>query len=202
MAFSTHSISGLLALGMLRSSFRKEREQVLAHSELFIGAPWHAKINSHQWCEAASVRHDDSDAYIDLIAANLAGKNPKAFTLAAVDKGSNKLAGYILCTLSDDCPQTLMVGHLKVDADFQRRGVGSMLLAAGEIHANQRGWQCRKARLAVLAANGPAIRCYEKAGFRPVASKNIKLAKGVKQSLKWLQMTRSFETKLKSRACR
>ena len=43
----------------------------------------------------------------------------------------------------------MAVGHLKADAEYQRREVGTMLLDAGQIHASQRGWRCNKAMLAV-----------------------------------------------------
>ena len=171
---SPHSISRLLALGKLFSSFRKEREQVLAHSELFIGTAWYRKVKPHHWCEAVAIRREDSPGYVEAIATNLTGKHPTAFTLAAIEKtslldgsqcergwmfasqSSFNIAGYIYCHLPDDSAETLVVGHLKVDTQYQRRGVGSMLMTAGQIHASQRGWRCSKARLAVLAENRPA----------------------------------------------
>ena len=177
---------------MLFNSFRKEREQVLAHSELFIGTAWYRKVLPHQWCEAVGVRREDSPAYVDAIATNLAGKHPSAFTLAAIEKNSFKIAGYIYCHLSDDSAETLVVGHLKVDNQYQRRGVGSMLLTAGQIHARQEGWQCTEARLAVLAENRPARNCYVQAGFRQVSSSHGKLATGVNQEVQWLQMARAL----------
>ena len=70
-----------------------------------------------------------------------------------------------------------MVGHLKVNAEYQRGGVGTMLLAAGEMHANQRGWRGSKARLSVLAENYPAQNCSVKAGFQQVSSCHVSLQK-------------------------
>ena len=58
----------------------------------------------------------------------------------------SKIAAYVFCSLCDDCPGTLVVGHLKLDAEYHRLGVGTMLLAAGQIHASQRGWRCSKAK--------------------------------------------------------
>ena len=40
-------MSRLLALGMLRNSFRKEREKVLGHSELVVGIAWYPKVMPH-----------------------------------------------------------------------------------------------------------------------------------------------------------
>ena len=177
---------------MLCSSFRKEREQVFAHSELFIGIAWYRKVMPHHWCEAVGIRREDSDAYLDAIATNLTGTHPTAFTLAAIEKSSFKIAGYIYCHLPDDSAETLVVGHLKVDNQYQRQGVGSMLMTAGQIHASQRGWRCSKARLAVLAANRPARNCYVQAGFRQVSGSHGKLAKGVNHEVQWLQMARAL----------
>ena len=129
-----------------------EREQVLAHSDLFVGTAWYPEVEPHHWCKTVGIRREDSPGYVDAIAANLAGKNPSAFTMAAIEKSRNKIAGYVFCCVPlNDSPETLSVGHLKVDSEYQRRGVGTMLLAAAEIHAHQRGWQCHKARLSVLA---------------------------------------------------
>ena len=184
----------LLVLGLLFSSSRKEREQVLAQNELFICTAWYRKVMPHHWCEAVGIRREDSPGYVDAIATNLTGIHPTAFTLAAVEKSSFKIAGCIYCNIPDDCGETLVVGHLKVDAQYQRRSVGSMLLTAGQIHASQRGWRCSKARLAVLAENRPARNCYAQAGFRQVSSSHARLAKGVNHEVQWLQMARALES--------
>ena len=165
---------------------------MLAHSELFLGTAWYPEVMPHQWCEALEIRCEDSPGHLDSIATNLAGMNPNAFTLAAIERSSSKIAGYVFCNLPDDCPETLVVGHLKVDAEYQRRGVGTMLLAAGQIHASQRGWRCSQARLLVLAENRPARNCYVQAGFRQVSSSYAKLAKGVNHEVRWLQMARAL----------
>ena len=139
------------------------------------------------------VRKEDSAGYLETVAHNLAAKkNPSAFTLAAINKSSSKIAGYILCT--SDCPETLTVQHLKVDAEYQGRGVGTVLLDAGEIHARQRGWRCKEAGLAVLAENGPARALYEKAGFTQVSSSFHELAEGVGHEVEWLQMKRAIRS--------
>ena len=164
---------------MLFSPFCKERGQVLDHSGLFVGTTWYRKVMPHHWCEAVGMRRENSPTYLDAVATKLTGTHPTTFTLAAIKKSSFKIAGYIYCHLPDDCAETLVVGHLNVDAQHQRRGVSTMLLAAGQIDASQRGWRCSKARLAVLAENRPARNCYAQAGFRQVSSSNARLAKGV-----------------------
>ena len=121
---------------------------MLAHSELFIGTAWYRKVMPHHWCEAVGIRREDSPVYIDTIATNLTGTHPTAFTLAAIEKSN------IYCNLPDDCPEMLVVGHLKVEAQYQRRGVGSMLLTAGQTSARQRGWRAAR----------PGSRCWPKIG--------------------------------------
>ena len=166
---------------------------MLAHSDIFIGTAWYPEVEPHQWCKAVGLRRDDSPGYIDGIATNLAGKNPSAFTLAAIEKTTGKIAGYVFCCAPDKkSPETLSVVHLKVDTEYQRRGVGTMLLAAAEIHANQRGWACRKSRLSVLAENRPARICYDKAGFQQISSSFVELAEGVKREVQWLRMARTI----------
>ena len=165
---------------------------MLAHGELFIGTAWYRKVISHHWCEAVGIRREDSPGYVDAIATNLTGTHPAAFTLAAIEKCSFKIAGYVYCHLPDDSAETFVVGHLKVDTQYQRRGVGSMLLTAGQSHASQRGWRCSKARLAVLAENRPARNCHAQAGFRQVSSSHAKLAKGVNHEVQRLQMAQSL----------
>ena len=124
----------------------KEREQVLAHSDIFVGTAWYPEVEPHHWCKAVGLRRDDSPAYLDAIATNLAGKNESAFTLAAIEKTRGKIAGYVLCCAPDKkSPETLSVVHLKVDTEYQRRGVGTMLLAAAENedgNATKPGFQC------------------------------------------------------------
>ena len=74
---------------------------MLAHSDLFVGTAWYPEAEPRHWCKAVGLRPDDSSEYIDAISTNLAGKNPSAFTLAAVEKTTNKIAGYVYCSKPD-----------------------------------------------------------------------------------------------------
>ena len=174
---------------------------MLAHSDIFVGTAWYPEVEPHHWCKAVGLRRDDSPGYIDAIATNLAGKNESAFTLAAIEKTRGKIAGYVFCCAPDKkSPETLSVVHLKVDTEYQRRGVGTMLLAAAEIHAHQRGWQCHEARLSVLAENRRARSCYEQSGFQQVSSSFVELAEGVEHEVQWLKMARTIENPAPSRS--
>ena len=174
---------------------------MLAHSDIFVGTAWYPEVEPHHWCKAVGLRRDDSPGYIDAIATNLAGKNESAFTLAAIEKTRGKIAGYVFCCAPDKkSPETLSVVHLKVDTEYQRQGVGTMLLAAAEIHAHQRGWQCHKARLSVLGENPRARSCYEKSGFQQVSSSFVELAEGIQHEVQWLKMARTIENPAPSRS--
>jgi len=59
----------------------------------------------------------------------------------------------------------LNVHDIAVTGRFQRRGIGSALLAAAEEAARARG--CCKLTLEVLQGNDSAIQAYLKAGFEP-----------------------------------
>ena len=96
---------------------------MLAHSDLFVGTAWYPEVEPHHWCKAVGIRREDSPGHIDAIAANLAGKNPSAFTLAAIEKSRNKIAGYIFCCVPDnDSAETLSIGHLRVDSGIPAPG--------------------------------------------------------------------------------
>ena len=61
----------------------------------------------------------------------------------------------------------LNIHDIAVSPRFQRRGIGSSLLAAVESEARTRG--CCKITLEVLDGNTSAIAAYRKAGFEPYA---------------------------------
>ncbi len=61
----------------------------------------------------------------------------------------------------------LNIHDIAVSPRFQRRGVGSALLAAVEADARARG--CCKITLEVLEGNSQAVAAYLKAGFEPYA---------------------------------
>lgn len=65
--------------------------------------------------------------------------------------------------------QELRVNNISVHPRWRSRGLGSRLLRFLLEHAQCQG--CTEAALEVRPSNGPAIRIYEKAGFRPVGSR-------------------------------
>ena len=69
---------------MLCSSFRKVREQLLAHGELFVGTAWYPKVKPHQWFEAVRIRREDALESLDAIATNLVGTQQDRWVLPRV----------------------------------------------------------------------------------------------------------------------
>ena len=59
----------------------------------------------------------------------------------------------------------LDIAHLKVQCEFQRRGLGSLLLAGLAQRAEQLSWDVNSLRLVVAAKNTAASRLYRKFGF-------------------------------------
>jgi len=86
---------------------------------------------------------------------------PGATLIVAEDSG--KLAGYVL-VLYPPRSALARLYSIAVAPHIGRRGVGSLLLAAGERAARRRGR--RTMRLEVHEHNGRAIARYEKSGYR------------------------------------
>jgi len=90
---------------------------------------------------------------------------PQAHLVAELD---GRLAGYLRLKPVTKLPESahvLGVAGLAVAPGDRRRGVASALLAAAEQQARARG--ARKLSLRVLSTNAPAMRLYERLGFRP-----------------------------------
>jgi ribosomal protein S18 acetylase RimI-like enzyme len=67
--------------------------------------------------------------------------------------------------LREDARSHAYVSDIFVDAVWRRQGVGLRLLQAVEAEMRSRG--CRRIRICSKATNRAAIRCYDKAGYRP-----------------------------------
>ena len=66
-------------------------------------------------------------------------------------------------------PQTVLLGVLLGDPELYGRGIGSRAIALA-LEQVSRAASIRTVRLNVRAGNGRAIACYERCGFRVVAS--------------------------------
>jgi GNAT superfamily N-acetyltransferase len=82
-------------------------------------------------------------------------------------------AGWIQVSLSRllECPLSAEVGGLVVEARHRSRGLGPMLLAAGDAWARERG--CHRMRVPCNVVRADAHRFYEREGFREVKRQRI-----------------------------
>ncbi|CAE7589216.1 unnamed protein product [Symbiodinium natans] len=126
-------------------------------------------MSPHDWCEQVGVGEFDNDAYYRVIEKKIIGQRNQ-FTLAAVEKGTGNLAGYVHCVREEESPTLLTIGCVKVDWEHQGRGLGKLLIAAGEASAAERGWTFADTSLTVLKRNCRARRCYCSRGFEEVPS--------------------------------
>jgi ribosomal-protein-alanine N-acetyltransferase len=78
-------------------------------------------------------------------------------------EGKGRILGYIGCWFIVD---ELHISTLAVDQTFRRRGIGKLLLEAVLRHGIEEGAQM--VTLEVRESNEPALKLYQKYGFKPV----------------------------------
>ena len=123
-----------------------------------------ARLDGASWTPAAgfpSVMERSRDPFFSFFTDD---SPPQAHLVAELD---GRLAGYLRLKPVTSLPESahvLGVAGLAVAPGDRRRGVASALLAAAEQHARARG--ARKLSLRVLSSNAPAMRLYERLGFR------------------------------------
>ena len=87
----------------------------------------------------------------------LDGRDGEARHVVAVEPGASRVLGTLRLLIDGD---TAKVGRVAVECDWRRRGIATRMLELALDGARQRG--CARAR---LAAQLPAMRLYERAGF-------------------------------------
>ncbi len=114
---------------------------------------WVLEIERHSfptpWSEA-SFRHELLD-------------NP--YSQLFVMKGS-RVPGVVAYACVWVVDQELRINNIAVHPRWRRKGIGTRMLRFLLDHAARHG--CREATLEVRPSNEPAIRVYDKAGFRPI----------------------------------
>lgn len=94
-------------------------------------------------------------------------EEPEGF-FVAVEKTSGQIVGFVsVHTWGEGRGQRAEVIEIAVDPDWQRHGLGRLLLDHAENYAKERG--CAKIRLWVGSENERAIRIYHKRGYRETA---------------------------------
>jgi len=93
------------------------------------------------------------------------------FLVEDSSSGSAQTVGFLSVRDDAEAPQSLHIGDVQLQADCRNRGVGAAVLALVETMA--RAHERREITLNVFHDN-PAIRLYERAGFRTVDSQSDK----------------------------
>ena len=90
---------------------------------------------------------------------------PSAISLGAFDEESGRLAGYMIISRYVDAWHVM---NIAVAPEFRRRGVATALL--GQLFDVTAGDGRRGYTLEVRVSNDPAIRLYERMGFRSLGT--------------------------------
>jgi len=147
-------------LGGLEDEFIEEHQDIL--TKLFRARP---PINST--CKALGLNVNPA-VRKTIIASIAASGDRTARTLAAVEKDSDEIHGYLYFKCSHDKKdRSVEISHLKVRNNKKRRGIGKNLFTAVEayLEANGLGEFASDMRLSVFDANKDAISVYESLGF-------------------------------------
>lgn len=171
-----------------------ECEFVLDHYEIFQNESWHNKLQPPEWCGFVNVVYDEDQA-VRAIVNILSGKAPYRQTLecvynplpsaSSVSGSVPKTVGYVhICCAGDH----IDIFQLKVERNHQRRGVGSLLLAASLKRAKQLGWGTGHLRVVTLACNLATISLFRKLGFCELTTMSKPVHSSLRVKAKWLQL--------------
>lgn len=141
-----------------------EREFALDHADCLRGHPMHLAMAPDEWADFSGVPVNEADAH--KLIYNLLKKGSDTQSLiCCVEKSSGCIRGYLHLGYFND--QTLDLAYLKVQREFQRRGIASLMLEGGIRLAQQhRGWEFNEISLTVALRNHKAIAFYETMGFQ------------------------------------
>eukprot|EP00930_Biecheleria_cincta_P041887 TRINITY_DN2878_c0_g1_i1.p1 TRINITY_DN2878_c0_g1~~TRINITY_DN2878_c0_g1_i1.p1 ORF type:complete len:545 (+),score=67.41 TRINITY_DN2878_c0_g1_i1:103-1737(+) len=176
-----------------------ECEFVLDHCEMFRQESWHESLQPSEWCGLVNVLYND-DRALQAITNILAGQTPGHQTLECVysrpdgnpgsnDFGGPKTVGYVHVYCANG---HLDISHLKVERIHQRKGLGSLLLAASVKRAEQLGWDAKDLRLVAVSHNTAAVSLYKKLGFRELSTMHKPVRSSMDAKVDWLQMGREL----------
>eukprot|EP00930_Biecheleria_cincta_P041889 TRINITY_DN2878_c0_g2_i1.p1 TRINITY_DN2878_c0_g2~~TRINITY_DN2878_c0_g2_i1.p1 ORF type:complete len:526 (+),score=85.90 TRINITY_DN2878_c0_g2_i1:133-1710(+) len=176
-----------------------EREFVLDHYEFFLNESWHGDLQPSDWCSLVNVLYDEDKAH-GAIASILAGKTAGHQTLECIyspsgngtgvdGHGAPQTVGYVhvYCEAGQ-----LDISHIKVERSHQRKGLGSLLLAASIRHAEQLRWHVTELRLVAVASNRAAISLYKKLGFCELSTMRKPVRGSMQIQVEWLELGREL----------
>eukprot|EP00930_Biecheleria_cincta_P071541 TRINITY_DN59030_c0_g1_i1.p1 TRINITY_DN59030_c0_g1~~TRINITY_DN59030_c0_g1_i1.p1 ORF type:complete len:913 (+),score=165.27 TRINITY_DN59030_c0_g1_i1:94-2832(+) len=176
-----------------------ECELVLDHYEMFQGEAWHKKLQPPEWCSFLSVVYDEDQA-LQAIVNILSGKAHYRKTLECIynplsngsvgSESGPKTAGYVhICCAGDH----IEIVQLKVERSHQRRGVGSLLLAASVRCAKQLGWGMGHLRAVTVASNSASTSLFKKFGFGELATIDKPVHSSLRVKVKWVQLGKDLQ---------
>lgn len=190
-----------------------EREFVFDHSRLYEQEAWHGDLTPSAWCSLVNVI-DDEESAENAIVRIIAGRTLGHTTLqcvyappAPVGPGRAPpptIVGYVhavYCRVGGAQPDeeedegcNLDISHLKVDCEFQRRGVGSLLLAGLARRAEQLDWDVQTLRLVVEGKNTAARGLYRALGFKETESSQKPVSVGAGGVATWHKMRKPLKS--------
>lgn len=114
---------------------------------------------------------DSMDKLDDYWISHLNMKHHNSMMLFAKDEEADRLVGMVALIFNDK-KRTKHVAELAgnyVDSDYRRRGIGSMMMEA-IIHEAKENKLIKKINLSVVATQEPAVKLYEKFGFKKIGT--------------------------------
>eukprot|EP00434_Breviolum_minutum_P045103 symbB.v1.2.040366.t1/scaffold7174.1/size12882/1 len=141
-----------------------EREFALDHADCLRGHSMHLAMAPDEWCGFAGIPVNEADAHKLIFSLLNKGSETQAL-VCCIHKKSGSLRGYL--HLGHFNEQTLEIAYLKVQREFQRRGLASLLLEGGlRLARERRKWTFHEISLNVATRNVNAVRFYESKGFK------------------------------------
>jgi len=180
-----------------------EREFVKEHALMCQKETWAMKQTPTEWCKFVNVVVEEGEAQ-KVIRSIVQGYTVGHATLCCMHRSIDpntqaleyRIVGYIHVYREG---RVLDVSHLKVDQDYQGRGLGSFLMAGAVHHATTQHWEVDRLRLVVLQRNSRAIRLYQKLGFNKIDNFNkyVPQASGnnSKNQVSWTRMSCNLNKK-------
>lgn len=118
----------------------------------------HAPILGTEAVESFLAEHYDRESFRERI--------DRQDTILDVAVDADGVVGYVLASPAADASATFALGHIYLDPDRWREGIGRRLLAHAERTVTERDGE--RLALSVMADNDRAVGFYEAAGYRRV----------------------------------
>lgn len=141
-----------------------EREFALDHADCLRGHPMHGAMAPDEWADFSGVPVNEADAH--KLIYNLLKKGSETQSIiCCVEKSTGCICGYLRFGYAPE--NTLMLQHLKVQREHQRRGIATLMLE-GSVHLARERHQRSivQMSLKVFLRNHNALGFYQRIGFQ------------------------------------